>query len=67
MNTDTLCSKIGYSFQDVHLLRVALTHPSMAAIDKQEMHYQGLEFLGDSVLSLAVSTILYRLDTEYAV
>ena len=59
MNTDTLCSKIGYSFQDAHLLRVALTHPSMAGIDKQEMHYQRLEFLGDSVLSLAVSTMLW--------
>lgn len=44
----------GYTFNDVGLLESALTHRS-AASDNNER----LEFLGDSVLSLVISTELY--------
>lgn len=45
---------IGYTFNDINLLSSALTHRS-AAIDNNER----LEFLGDSVLSLVISTELF--------
>jgi ribonuclease-3 len=51
--------RLQHDFSDVSLLSRALTHRSFS-ID----HYERLEFLGDSVLSLAVSDLLYsRLGT----
>ena len=50
-----LCSAIGHTFANQALLRQALTHRSYSAD-----HYERLEFLGDSVLNLAVSTLLYQ-------
>jgi ribonuclease-3 len=51
--------RLQHEFADVALLSRALTHRSFS-ID----HYERLEFLGDSVLSLAVSDLLYsRLGT----
>ena len=48
-----------HEFSDPSLLKRALTHRSFS-ID----HYERLEFLGDSVLGLAISGLLYaRLDT----
>ena len=48
-----------HEFADLSLLKRALTHRSFS-ID----HYERLEFLGDSVLGLAISGLLYaRLDT----
>ncbi len=49
---------IGYSFQDQSLLRQAITHKSYANINGGE-HYERLEFLGDSVLEMVVSEILF--------
>jgi ribonuclease-3 len=46
--------RLQHSFSDPSLLIRALTHRSFS-ID----HYERLEFLGDSVLSLAVSDLLY--------
>ncbi len=54
---DALQSAIGYRFKDEKLLRTALTHPSMTS-GKSE-NYQRLEFLGDAVLELAMSRILF--------
>jgi ribonuclease-3 len=56
-----LQSQLGYTFGDSSLLRLALTHPSVA-------HEQGLplktnqrlEFLGDAVLQLALTRELYE-------
>jgi ribonuclease-3 len=51
--------RLQHDFADISLLSRALTHRSFS-ID----HYERLEFLGDSVLSLAVSDLLYsRLGT----
>ena len=49
-----LQARLQHVFSDPALLTRALTHRSFA-ID----HYERLEFLGDSVLSLAVSDLLY--------
>jgi len=51
----TLQSRIGYRFELVALLERALTHRSYSA-----HHNERLEFLGDAVLNLAVSHLLYE-------
>ena len=58
---DELEARIGYAFADKAILDRALTHVS-AASPKQGRggSYQRLEFLGDHVLGLAVSDMLYR-------
>lgn len=52
--------QLGYTFCDVQLLDRALTHKSYAnEMGLQQQHYERLEFLGDAVLELIVSTYLY--------
>ena len=52
---------IGYKFKNPELLEIALTHTSYANESRTPVkHNERLEFLGDSVLNLAVSTLLYR-------
>ena len=58
-NLDKLESKVGYHFLDSRLLDRALTHRSFSAFNNER-----LEFLGDSVLGVIVSAILYRLYSE---
>jgi ribonuclease-3 len=54
-----LQQRLQHNFSNLSLLSRALTHRSFSAD-----HYERLEFLGDSVLSLAVSDLLYaRLGT----
>ncbi len=50
-----LCRRLNYVFAQPALLERALTHRSRGSD-----HYERLEFLGDSILSFAVSTELYR-------
>ena len=50
-----LQQRLGYEFRDPELLAVALSHRSSSAISNER-----LEFLGDSILSLIVSDILYK-------
>lgn len=50
--------KIEYSFKDQSLLKLALAHPSLANLE--HLSNQRLEFLGDAVLQLCVSTHLYK-------
>lgn len=50
-----LSTRIGYRFKSPELLRQALTHSSTGA----EKNYERLEFLGDRVLGLVVSDILF--------
>lgn len=47
--------RLGYAFRDRALLQQAITHRSFSAD-----HNERLEFLGDSVLNLAVAHLLYR-------
>ena len=51
----TLQERLGYRFVNTGLLQQALTHRSFSAD-----HNERLEFLGDSVLNLAVAHILYE-------
>ncbi len=53
--SQALQRRLGYRFADAELLQRALTHRSFGAD-----HNERLEFLGDSVLSLAVSGLLYE-------
>src|SRR5215470_3233986 len=48
-----------YSFQQKELLKLALTHRS-SHLQPGEEHNEKLEFLGDSVLGLAMSDLLMR-------
>ncbi len=53
---------LGFSFKDPSLLRLALVHRSYCnenGLDPSDS-YERLEFLGDAVLELAISTELYR-------
>ena len=52
-------ARIGHVFANRRLIAAALTHVSAAAGSKRET-YQRLEFLGDRVLGLAVSSMLYE-------
>jgi len=52
---DALQKRLGYQFKDPALVERALTHRSFGA-----QHNERLEFLGDAVLSLAVSSLLYE-------
>ena len=52
-----LQSRIGYRFRDESLLKLALTHPSLAKAHSN----QRLEFLGDAVLGAVVAHILYAM------
>ena len=52
---DALQRCLGHRFADPSLLALALTHRSFSAD-----HNERLEFLGDAVLSLAISSLLYE-------
>jgi len=62
--------RLGYRFQDISMLELALTHKSVAAEQAQGSnpteHNERLEFLGDAVLELIVSSFLYEAFPEYA-
>jgi len=49
-----LSQKLGYDFKNIKLLEEALTHSSSS----ENVNYERLEFLGDSVLSLIITTLL---------
>jgi len=58
---DDLQKRLGHSFADAALLRQALTHASFGHEKRQRLpDNQRLEFLGDAVLQLAVTSELYR-------
>lgn len=53
--------RLGYPFRDEGLLRLALTHPSVAHEQGSNVqHNQRLEFLGDAVLGLVLTRELYE-------
>ena len=59
MTLTNLEAALGYRFRDIGLLRLALTHPSCGAQNNQR-----LEFLGDAVLQLAMSEMVYHAHPE---
>ena len=55
----SFCNNLGVEMKDLELLDMALTHTSYAHEAKQNPkphHNERIEFLGDSVLSVIVST-----------
>lgn len=54
-----LKESLAYEFSDEQLLRQALTHRSAAAKNNER-----LEFLGDAVLQMVISELLFRLHPE---
>ncbi len=55
-----LQKKITYTFKNIHYLEVALTHSSWANENKKNAeHNERQEFLGDAVLELCVSSVLF--------
>ncbi len=68
INTDQLEETLGYRFKDRNLLILALTHPSIAheaGVGHLQQHNQRLEFLGDAVLQLVVTSELYSRFPSY--
>jgi ribonuclease-3 len=58
---DALQTRMEYRFRDISLLRLALTHPSVAHEQGRLVrHNQRLEFLGDAVLGLVLTRELYE-------
>ena len=57
----TLETAIGHQFSDRTLLERALTHVSALKVPSPHgPHYERLEFLGDRVLGMAISDLLFR-------
>jgi ribonuclease-3 len=54
-----LCRKLQYEFNDISLLKQALTHRSLGSINNER-----LEFLGDSILSFVIARTLFGLFPE---
>ena len=58
---DGLEQKLGYKFNNINLLKNALTHSSYAnEVRNGFSSNERLEFLGDSVLSIVVSDYIYK-------
>jgi len=58
-------NKLGYSFKDFELLKEALTHASYAKERASSVFNERLEFLGDAVLELVSSEMLYENYKDY--
>ena len=57
-NLSSLQNEIKYVFNDLNWLEIALTHSSYANEHNVE-NYERLEFLGDAVIELVVSTFIF--------
>lgn len=56
---DSFQDRIGYRFNDVGLLTTALTHSSFVAENDGFESYERLEFLGDAVLELLTTEMIF--------
>lgn len=60
-NLDRLQEILEYRFNDINLLKIALTHTSYAhEAGKNVKHNERLEFLGDTILNLAITDKIYK-------
>ena len=62
VNFESLAEHLGVTFDDISLLRTACTHRSYLNENKGAglEHNERMEFLGDAVLELVVTSFLYR-------
>ena len=60
--------RLGYRFEDWHLLERALTHSSWAREDptRRARDNESLEFLGDAIIGMVTAEVLYRRDPDGA-
>lgn len=56
----SLEERLGYTFSEPALLKLALTHRSVSSDDPARKDNERLEFLGDAVLQLVVTDLLYE-------
>lgn len=56
----TLEARVGYTFEQPSLLELALTHRSVSSENPARKDNERLEFLGDAVLQLVVTDLLYE-------
>jgi ribonuclease-3 len=61
---DALAERLGYTFNDVGLLRQALAHRSWCSEFPGHESNERLEFLGDAVLGWVVADLVYRRHVE---
>jgi ribonuclease-3 len=54
-------TELGYSFTDADLLLSAVTHPSFSAENHGSTSYERLEFLGDAVLEMSTTDVIFSL------
>ncbi len=59
-NLKTLQETLGYNFKDENLLLTALTHRSCLNTPGVTESYERLEFLGDAILEMLISSYLYQ-------
>ena len=59
MNLKALEDKLGYSFKNIDLLELAVTHSSYND-NSDSVNNERLEFLGDAVLELSISEFLFK-------
>jgi ribonuclease-3 len=57
---DRLFERLGFVFEEEHLLETALTHPSQSYERDGSRGNERLEFLGDAVLDLIIAGLLYQ-------
>jgi ribonuclease-3 len=55
-----LQKKLNYYFSDIALLEVAMTHPSLNKKNPNLLHYERLEFLGNSILGATLAHLIYQ-------
>ncbi len=60
MSLEHLEAALGYTFKDKGLLALAMTHSSYANEEGLPEDYERLEFLGDAVLELLISHMLFK-------
>ncbi len=59
VNLNKLCKKLGYTFDNIDHLKLALTHRSFGGRNNER-----LEFLGDSIVNFVIAEALYHQFTE---
>ncbi|MDR1952732.1 MAG: ribonuclease III [Elusimicrobiota bacterium] len=64
-NIDEFQKVISYKFNDIEILRTALTHSSYASEFALKSNNERMEFLGDSILGFIVVENLYKKFPEY--
>ncbi len=63
---DIISKVINYKFTDHAILEEALTHPSVNKRNSEDqiVSYERLEFLGDSILNMVISAMLFKMFPE---